>query len=187
MFKEKLFCYLKFRHFIMIVVLGCLLFNNIGLSSVIEIEARIPQKNDLFSNAKMDSYDSLENRKLLLFIIDFNDFMCLSCLDSFLDFYYCLPSDFQKNMSWGILVFNISEKEGNNNISARIAEKKLRGFVAANNIKFPILIDKFHVFNGLAEEGTVVMVFDWSRKMVKRYVFPLNKGQIEEIFKFLTE
>ncbi|GAG37071.1 unnamed protein product, partial [marine sediment metagenome] len=69
----------------------------------------------------------------------------------------------------------------------RIAEKKLRGFVAANNIKFPILIDKFHVFNGLAEEGTVVMVFDWNRKMVKRYVFPLNKGQIEEIFKFLTE
>ena len=44
-----------------------------------------------------------------------------------------------------------------------------------------------HVFNGLAEEGTVVMVFDWNRKMVKRYVFPLNKGQIEEIFKFLTE
>ena len=187
MFKEKLFCYLKFRHFIMIVVLGCILFNKIGLSSVIEIEARIPQKNDLFSNAKMDSYDSLENRKLLLFIIDFNDFMCLSCLDSFLDFYYCLPSDFQKHLSWGILVFNISEKEGNNNISARIAEKKLRGFVTANNIKFPILIDKFHVFNGLAEEGTVVMVFDWSRKMVKRYVFPLNKGQIEEIFKFLTE
>lgn len=46
--------------------------------------------------AKENNFSQAEFSRLILFIIDFNDFMCFFCLDSFLDFYHSLPISFQK-------------------------------------------------------------------------------------------
>lgn len=63
----------------------------------------------------------------------------------------------------------------------KIIEKKLRGFIQANEIKFPVLIDRFKIFKDLGEEGTAVIIFDGERKTIKKYVFPLRHGQKQEI------
>lgn len=125
--------------------------------------------------------EGLTSNKWLLFIIDFDSFMCLSCLDSFLEFYHQLPSSLEEGRIWGILVFGKPERRAEQDHSFRIVEKKLRGFIQANQIKFPILIDRFKVFKNMGEEGTAVVIFDSENKTIKKYIFPLKPWQRKEI------
>ena len=117
---------------------------------------------------------------LLLFIIDLDSFLCLPCLDSFLNFCTNLPDSIIEGHVWGILVFDKSEEKGDS--LARIAEKKLKGFIRANDIKFPVIVDRFHLFNHLGEEGTVLILFNYDERLIKKYVFPLSRSQIKEIW-----
>lgn len=121
----------------------------------------------------------------LLFVLDFDDFSCLTCLESFLGFYQKLPFRFKTSKAWGILVVKKSKRERARKI--RIAEKKLEGFVRANHVTFPILLDKSQVFGELAGKGSCVILFDENKKAVFRYDFPLSNEQSEEIFKNLME
>ncbi len=125
------------------------------------------------------------DKKLLLFILDFQDFSCLTCLDSFLGLYRKLPMRFKTSNAWGILVVKNSEWEGEKPF--RIAEKKLKGFVRANHITFPVLVDRSRFFKDLAENGSGVFLFDGMKKTVHRYDFPLTAEQLEEIFVNLME
>lgn len=124
---------------------------------------------------------NLTSSKWFLFIIDFDSFMCLSCLDSFLEFYHQLPSSLEEGRIWGILVFDEPARIAEQDHHFRIVEKKLRGFIKANQIKFPVLIDRFKAFKDLGEEGTAVVVFDGEKKTIKKYVFPLRQKQKKEI------
>lgn len=132
-----------------------------------------------------------DNRKLLLFILDFRDFSCMTCLDSFLALYRILPFRFKTSDTWGILVLDSAEAEvgaeARGNRLIWIAEKKLRGFIQANHITFPMLVDKSRIFCQWAEKGSCVVLFDEAKKVLKRYEFPLARGQLEEIFLHLTE
>ena len=116
---------------------------------------------------------------LLLFIIDFDSFLCLPCLDSFLKFCNGLPDYIIEGNVWGILVFDKPEEKGD--LLTRIAEKKLKGFISANDIKFPIIVDRFHIFDRLGQEGTVLIIFDNQGKSIRKYVFPLSQNKIDEI------
>jgi len=161
---------LKFGDWIIILLFGCLVFFYF-------------QGIDLA--AGKDSLDEdVFDKKLLLFILDFRDFSCMACLDSFLMFYNKLPDRFRTSHSWGILV--VKNSEGEENRLFRIAEKKLKGFVKANHITFPILIDRGRVFGKWAEIGSCVLLFDRIGKMVHRYDFPLTGYQFEEIFEILN-
>ncbi|UCE40703.1 MAG: hypothetical protein JSV17_14835 [Candidatus Aminicenantes bacterium] len=141
--------------------------------------------------AKGDSFekDVFEN-KWILFILDFQDFSCMTCLDSFLGFYQQLPLRFKTSCAWGILVMKKTEKEENTHTrtskSFWIAEKKLRGFIRANHIVSPFLMDTNQVFGKWAEMGSSVLLFDRVGKMVHRYNFPLTGAQFEEIFEILN-
>ena len=128
--------------------------------------------------------EAVFDKKLLLFILDFQDFSCMTCLDSFLGLYQQLPVRFKTSKTWGILVVKNSGKEENK--QHWIAEKKLRGFIGANQITFPILMDRAHVFRELAEEGSGVMLFDGIENTVHRYNFPLTGYQFQEIFEILN-
>ena len=159
--------------FLVVIAVGFFLSRAYGLNSLIE---------DQTLHLKNRGYRQSHNT-LLLLIIDFESFMCPSCLDSFLEFYHALKPPFpplDEGILWGVLVFD--EPEENEGVPAiKITEKKLRGFIMANDIKFPIMIDRFHIFKGLAKEGTAVIFFDRERKIIKKYVFPLRSKQIKEI------
>jgi len=162
---------LKFWDWIVIVFFGCLVFftfRGIDLAAGKDF----PDENDF-------------DKKLLLFILDFQDFSCFTCLDSFLGLYRILPMRFKTSNAWGILV--VKNSEGKENRPFRIAEKKLKGFVQANHITFPILVDRSRIFGELAEHGSGVYLFDGTRKTARRYDFPLTGEEFEEIFVNLME
>ncbi len=122
------------------------------------------------------------SRQHLIFFIDFRDFACLSCLDSFLGFYRGLPPRFQSEDSMGILILD-SEKD--DETSVQIARVKLRGFVLSNHIAFPVQVDRFHVFREIAREGTSVVLLDYDREIVRKFLFPLRQKDEEELSGYL--
>lgn len=161
--------------FLMVVVVSFLIADAFGLGSLIQA------KSHPLENQKANFVQN----KMLLFLIDFKSFMCLHCLDSFLDFYHLISPFFERGMIWAILVLEKTGKEEVKESSIRIAQKKLRGFIKANNIKFPIIVDRFHVFNSIEEKGTSVFLFDREKKILKRYIFPLGQSQLREIIDYI--
>lgn len=160
---------LKFWDWIIFLLFGCLVFFHFRGFDFIDPKVFTPD----------------DERQSLLFVLDFDDFSCLTCLESFLGLYQKLPFRFKTSNAWGILVVKKSEREETRQV--RIAEKKLEGFVQANHITFPILLDKSRIFAELAERGSCVVLFDENKKAVFRYDFPLTNEQFEEIFNNLME
>jgi hypothetical protein len=161
---------LKFGDWVTILLCGCLVF---FYFRGIDLGARQNSLGeDVFGN------------KWLLFILDFQDFSCMTCLDSFLMLYRHLPFRFKTSRSWGILVVKKSEKEERKQLW--IAEKQLRGFVRANDITFPVLVDRGRLFGGVAEKGSCVLLLDGTGSLIHRYEFPLTGEEFTEIFKILN-
>ena len=119
----------------------------------------------------------------LLLIIDFGDFMCFSCLESFLQFCYSLPHKFQDEYVWGVVIFEGNIGSESEDIAIKIVEKKIRGFRKANGVRFPILVDRSHIFSSLAAKGTTVLILKGEAQEVKQYTFPLSRAEIAEIHK----
>lgn len=109
----------------------------------------------------------------------------MTCLDSFLGLYHKLPLRYRTIKTWGILA--VKTWEGEETRMIRIAEKKLKGFIQANQITFPFLVDRHRIFSELANKGSGVLLFDENQKVVFRYDFPLTGEQFEEIFVNLIE
>jgi hypothetical protein len=127
-----------------------------------------------------------QNRKLLLIIFDFNDFMCMTCLESFLSFCQSLPPHILEESTWGILTIESAIRKSGLKNSVKIATTKLRGFVAANRIKFPIFIDQYQIFQQFEKKGTAVLLFDEMNNILKEYIFPISHKQIGEIQKIVS-
>jgi hypothetical protein len=124
-------------------------------------------------------------RRFLVVIIDVPSLMCFSCLDAFVDLCHSLPPSCQKEKLWGVLVPS-GETEGESRLVKRmILEKKLRGFIKANGIKFPILVDRMRIFHELAKRGPGVVLFDPETRSLSMWTFPLSNRQIDEIIRFL--
>ncbi len=121
--------------------------------------------------------------KFILVVFDFESLSCPLCLDSFKNFCEALQSKGKENSALGVLIYRNPEDEKAVDDHTKIIEKKLRGFIIGNNIEFPIILDKFHIFNGTSAKGTGVILFDASKGILKRYPFPLTKKQIDEILK----
>ena len=111
--------------------------------------------------------------------------MCSPCLNPFLDFYKLLPSPFRENRVWGVVVYEDSENKEGKTHREKIVKKKLRGFLQANNIECPIVLDSFHSFKEFPRGGTTLLIFDQREKVVERYVFPLSQKQMERILNYL--
>jgi len=161
---------LRLGDWIIVLLFGCLVFfyfRGIDLAA-----------------GKDSPVEDVFGKKLLLFIIDFRDFSCMTCLDSFLGLYRQLPSRLKSSGAWGILVLKESEKDDTS--ASWIAEKKLRGFVWANRITFPILADREHIFKGMAEGGSCVLLLDRTGNRLHKYDFPMTGDQFEEFFRVLN-
>jgi len=173
----------KFSDWLIFLVFGGLVFFHFHGFDALEGTA-LPQRNVLsIVGAMTESQD--EGNTLLLFILDFEDFTCLSCLDSFLGLYRMLPSPYKNFQAWGVLI--LKDRGEDRGRAVRIAEKKLRGFVRANGIAFPILVDRSRIFSALEGKGSGVVLFDGKRKTCQWYDFPLTGEQFEEVFARLTQ
>jgi hypothetical protein len=128
-----------------------------------------------------------QNKKLLLIIIDFDDFMCLTCLESFLSFCRSVPPHILEENAWGILVLNPDNSKNQDKTRLKIAQKKLRGFMDTHRIPFPILIDSQNVFPSLAKEGSGLLFLDDQIRSVFRCIFPLSKEESERILSLLLQ
>ena len=178
---------LGFRDWLIFLVFGCSVFFHFrGFDRI--VGAVLPQAQAL-SNFDAAAGFPDDDKKLLLFILDFADFSCITCLDSFLDLYRMLPSRFRTEDAWGILAVGNREGDGEEagNRQVLIAEKKLKGFIRANRIAFPILLDRSRIFEEVAEKGSGVLLFDGAGKIFRRYDFPLTGEQFAEIFAALME
>jgi len=129
--------------------------------------------------------DEGQNHRLLLFIIDLDLFMCHSCLISFHEFCDNLSSPVLRSMIWGII-----RTQNDHKLEARrikIIMKKIRGFKKTHDIMFPIVIAHSSVCDDLSREGTAIILLDQKKKIAKKYTFPLNKREIDEILNTLTK
>lgn len=161
------------------------------LQSIMSVEANFHAKSmkrgDKIERMLIGSKEEFKKQSFLIYIIDFNDFMCMSCLNSFLEFYHILPPPFQSDRSIGILVDDHHYHQKNRSTSLKIIKKKLSGFIKANRIGFPIYIDSSESFKSLTAKGTKVIVFSGSLDSSKTYTFPLSSQKREEIFKTLFQ
>ncbi len=123
----------------------------------------------------------VENRALLLLVIDFSDFNCPLCLDSLLNFCRMLPPSYSEVMIWGIVVNNKGLGNDQDSSAIQIMDKKIRGFIEANDISFPLILDRNCVFNQLSHQGSTVMVIDLKKQIVSHFDFPLEPQEIQHI------
>ena len=98
----------------------------------------------------------------------------------------CGPLKTWAENAWGILSIESAISEARAIDPVSIAKTKLRGFVKANRIKFPIFIDECHVFRQSERKGSSVVLFDGANNILKEYMFPLNKDQTAEILRILS-
>ena len=128
-----------------------------------------------------------EDNSLLLFIIDFNDFMCNACLESFLDIYNSLPAPYQTQKAWGVVTVNEDSVSRKKALTIKILEKKIRGFVKAHDIRMPFFIDRAHIFRSLNEDGSAVVLFDREAKALFKFVLPLSRDQKKQLTQVLLQ
>jgi hypothetical protein len=140
-----------------------------------------------FAESQVDSEGRLPSHSWLVFVMDFNILMCNPCLDSFLKFYHEVSRCPKKGGVWGVMILDEIGKDSEEmKLLFRIAEKKVKGFAKANNIRCPILIDSSAVFRDIAGGGTAIILFDQRRNCVRKYSFPLQPGQKSEILEAIV-
>lgn len=135
--------------------------------------------------AQMESiWGKKKNSIALIYIIEFRDILCSPCSQSFLDFFLSLPVEFQRENTWGIVVF---EKGSPINLGEKIITKKVRGFINGNQLHFPVFIDMQHIFKTLRTQATQLLLLNSSSLTVKKYDFPLEEKVKNAILKLVVE
>jgi len=121
---------------------------------------------------------------VLIYIIEYRDILCSPCSESFLDFCLFLPVEFQKENTWGIVVF---DKGSQTNLGEKILAKKVRGFMNGNRLHFPVFIDFLHIFNTLRTQASQIVLLDSTSLSIKKYDFPLAVKQKDAILQAVIE
>ena len=113
--------------------------------------------------------------KMLIFI-DFRDFMCPACLDSLLEICRSFPKSFLQKQTTGIVLLNETQNPSSRHL--RITRKKINGFIHANRIEFPILLDR-----GKSRKisGTQIWVLCPTSKELIRYELPLSTADLNSL------
>jgi hypothetical protein len=107
-----------------------------------------------------------------VFIIDFDDFMCFSCLESFVNFCHSLPDEFRRDHCLGVLTLPSGRE--NPSVMVQIMHKKLRGFTKANHIDFPVVVDHPMYFSAIGQRGSCLLVFQAGELKLDAHPFPLS-------------
>jgi len=135
--------------------------------------------NELFPQEQ--SIDVFSEKRLIL-IIDFAFFSCSLCTQSLTDFNNIINAFKLEDSLIGVMVYRETDDEVNAERRIKIIETKLRGFIKGNDIRYPIFLDKKGIFKSLSQDEASLILLDIEKKTVKKYTFPLTKGQIDDIF-----
>lgn len=125
------------------------------------------------------------NKAVCWVLFDFDGLFCSPCLTPLLEFCRSLPAPVQEEKVRGILVYGARPDRDQDGRYAQIIRKKIRGFVEANSLQFPIALDGLHVFNSLVKSSVLALLFDDVHQTVKAYAFPLKPGERGEIMQLL--
>jgi hypothetical protein len=138
-----------------------------------------------FSNKELFPQEQSVNvisEKMFILIIDFAFFNCPLCVQSLTDFNNIINAFKLEDSLIGVMVY----RETNNEVDAerriKIIETQLRGFIQGNDIRYPIILDKKGIFKSLSQDEASLILLDIEKKTVRKYTFPLKKGQIDELF-----
>jgi len=129
--------------------------------------------------------NGMDNQILVLLFLDFADFNCPLCLDSFLDFCRMLPPHNHGVSIWGIVVNSEDIENSPDAYSVQILGKKIRGFTIANNLDFPLILDRSHIITKLINKGSQAILLNPNGRIFERYTFPLDPQSIQKIHQFL--
>jgi len=135
--------------------------------------------NELFPQEQ--NIDVFSEKRLIL-IIDFAFFSCSLCTQSLTDFNNIINAFKLEDSLIGVMVYRETDDEVNAERRIKIIETKLRGFIKGNDIRYPIILDKKGIFKSLSQDEASLILLDIEKKTVKKYTFPLTKGQIDDIF-----
>lgn len=138
-----------------------------------------------FINADSNSLENSNNfmpDKRFLLIIDFGFLSCPLCVQSLSEFIDVINSRALEKSIIGVLIFERERNESGFEKYINVMEKRLKGFIIGNDIKFPIILDRNGVFKNFSQNLTTLILFDNRNKIIKKYNFPLNKVEINEIF-----
>lgn len=130
---------------------------------------------------KKQSIDVTPEKRFIL-IIDFDFFNCPLCIQSLTDFNNMINAFKLEDSFIGVLAYRETNDEVDSERRIKIIETQLRGFIKGNDIRYPIILDKKGIFKCLSPDEASLILLDIQRKTVKKYTFPLKKGQIDEIF-----
>ncbi len=179
---------LSFADWLIILVFGLasfLHFRGFGIGPAEERREAGSEAVEMRYVSSSMGLEQVDRRRLLLFILDFRDFSCMVCLESFLELYRRLPLQVKTQDCWGILI--VPQDLEREDVAMGIAEKKLEGFIRAHQILFPVLMDRHKVFGAMAERGSGIILLDAERQAIIRFDFPLMRAELEEILKIFAE
>ncbi len=123
-------------------------------------------------------------QKFILLLIDHQSLFCPLCQEIFQKFCDLLRSSGLDEHAIGVLVYQVSDDCEDRPGFERNIKRRLSGLIIGSNIRFPFLYDEFHIFEGMELEGAAVILFDRSRKLLKKYALPLTREQKEEVLSF---
>ncbi len=118
---------------------------------------------------------------LLIFLIDFNDFMCPACLDSLLSLCLALPPPILRQNVWGFVVLPQSIPHGSDPVAIQIMEKKIRGFRRANRIAFPLILDRSRLLSSPGRQGTALLLLEAQPPSASLFPLPLSRRDLIRI------
>jgi hypothetical protein len=154
----------------------------ISFSSIINPEITIGQ-NLIRNTPDVDADISFD--KMMFLLIGDESFLCPSCLNHFLKFCEELKLYCQYDPSlcvFGVVDLNSANEERND---PKILMKQLKGFIKANDITFPVMIDSLNVFYQLKKKNFHLLFLDFSKNIEKMWPFPKSSTEQQEIFRYL--
>ena len=120
---------------------------------------------------------------LVIFFIEMQDFMCLTCLDSFLDLCRYLPPEILQERTLVVLseepiAEEIYEKRKN------ITLKKLQALFNSNGFSLCVCMDDSGLFREIRGEADI-LVFEPRSRGIKSFCLPLSRVEAEKILNSL--
>ena len=135
-----------------------------------------------------EPYLDFSDEKRFLLIIDFDFLNCPLCVQSLMEFVQAVNACNLEDSVIGVVAFHENSSEPDTDRRARIAEKRLKGFIIGHDIRFPVVLDKQGIFRLINPEASAtLLVFDNQQKTLKKYAFPLTRAQLDEILGFYVD
>jgi hypothetical protein len=137
-----------------------------------------PQKNTV-------NQGSIKTENLLIILVNPVDFMCQNCSASFFSLCDSLRERGLDTRVVGIFTMPRPSDDGSVFTDVNILKKQIRGFVKANRIQFPVLLDDLQVFTRSPAKSSCVILLNTLYGIVQEWQLPVDIHQLNEIMALL--